>query len=126
MARHSSVSRADRNKARLAQSLESKLQHECRAVKSDRFQTLKSLEAKATGHFKLVAKLQAENSTSSRKKLRELRDVKYDTDPTPTCKGAWDAEAKHGRQSRPVGSKDSKHVQLMKGQAARNSQAQGL
>lgn len=128
MARHSSVSRADRNKARLAASLECKLKNECPAVKSDRWQTLDKLEARATAHFRLVAVLQARNDPTARRKLRELRDVKYDTDPDPTCKGAWDKDVAKGKATsgRQAIGRDGKHQRIMKGQSARNSQAKGL
>jgi type I restriction-modification system DNA methylase subunit len=126
MARHSSVSRADRKAQRAAKQLETELQ-KITAVKSDRWQTGDKLLARAQQHFKLVATLQAENTVTSRRKLRELRDVMYDTDPEPTCKGAWDDDAKKGLPNkRAVIGRDGKHQRIMKGQTARNNQAKGL
>jgi hypothetical protein len=128
MARHSSVSRSDRNKARLKDKLESLLKNECPAVKSDRWQTVDKLEARATAHFTIVASLHERNDPTARRKLREMREVKYDTDPEPTCKGAWDLNAAKGKVSklRQVIGRDGKHQRILKGHSARNSQAKGL
>lgn len=127
MARHSSVSRAERKARRSADQLQTELQA-LPAVKSDRWQTADQLLARAQRHFQLVAQLTAENTVTSRRKLREMRDVKYDTDPEPTCKGAWDGNAAKGKVSklRQVIGRDGKHQRIMKGQSARNSQAQGI
>lgn len=127
MARHSSVSRADRQAARRTDKIASDLRA-MPAVKSDRWQTADQLLARAQRHFALVAELTAENSVTSRRKLREMREVRYDTDPEPTCKGAWDSNAAKGKVSklRQVIGRDGKHQRIMKGQSARNSQAKGI
>lgn len=127
MARHSSVSRASRHAARRVNKIAGDMQA-MPAVKSDRWQTADQLLARAQRHFALVAELAAENTVTSRRKLREMRDVKYDTDPEPTCKGAWDSNAAKGKVSklRQVIGRDGKHQRIMKGQSARNSQAKGL
>ena len=126
MARHSSVSRTERSAAHA----KTKIQNELRklpAVKSDRFTTFERMLTGSQHHFELVAKLQAENSTTSRRKLREMREVRYDTDPAPTADGAWDDQAAKGKKSkRPVIGRDGKHQRIMKGQTARNNQAKGL
>lgn len=126
MARHSSVSRIERDANRKTERIAADLR-KIPAVTSDRWQTSDKLLARAQGHFKLVATLQAENTVTSRRKLREMRDVMYDTDPEPTCKGAWDDDAKKGLPNkRAVIGRDGKHQRIMKGQTARNNQAKGL
>lgn len=126
MARHSSVSKKDRHAAALTASLSNKLQKECPAVKSDRWQSVDKLEQRATAHFTIVDALHKRNDPTARRKLREMRDVQYDTDPAPSARGAWDDAAKKGKQSRPVAGRDGKHQQIMKGQSARQSQAKGI
>jgi hypothetical protein len=127
MSKHSSVSKTQRAAARLTERRAAELQA-MPAVKSDRWQTADQLLARAQRHFHLVAELTAENTVTSRRKLREMREVKYDTDPEPTCKGAWDSNAAKGKVSklRQVIGRDGKHQRIMKGQSARNSQAQGI
>lgn len=126
MPRHSSVSKTERAEQRKQSNIENELRG-IRAVKSDRFATYDRLLGTATHHFQLVAKLQAENSVTSRRKLRELREVRYDTDPDATEKGAWDEQAAKGKASkRAVIGRDGKHQRIMKGQTARNNQAKGL
>ena len=126
MARHSSVSRADRKADRAKEQIATELQ-KIVAVKSDRFTSYDRLLTGAAHHFELVAKLQSENSVSSRRKLRELRDIKYDTDPEPSSDGMYDVQAAKGKVSkRAVIGRDGKHQRIMKGQTARNNQAKGL
>lgn len=125
MARHSSITKADRAELRKRDRLTTELR-KIPAVKSDRWATADRLEGVATHHFELVSELNKRNDPTARRKLRELRDVHYDTDPAPTGKGAWDNKASKGKQSRPVMGRDGKHQRIMKGQNARNSQAKGL
>ena len=126
MARHSSVSRDARKAQRANEQLGVELR-KIPAIKSDRWQTADKLLATAQRHFKLVSELQAANTVTSRRKLREMRDVMYDTDKPATCKGAWDDDAKKGKPNkRAVIGRDAKHQRIMKGQAARNNQAKGM
>lgn len=125
MARHSSITRADRDALRKREKIGAELR-KIPAVKSDRWATTDRLEGVATRHFELVSELNKRNDPTARRKLREMRDVHYDTDPAPTCKGAWDNKASKGKQSRPVMGRDGKHQRIMKGQNARNQQARGI
>lgn len=128
MARHSSTPRAIRDERRKAEHVSAELR-KIPAIKSDRWMTTERLLDSAVGHFGLVAVLNKRNDPTARRKLREMRDVKYDTDPEPTCKGAWDGEVAKGKISkagRAAIGRDGKHQRIMKGQSARNSQAKGL
>ncbi len=125
MARHSSTPRAIRDERRKQAHIGAELR-KIPAIKSDRWMSAERLKDNATKHFELIAALHKRNDPTARRKLREMRDVTYDTDPAPTCRGAWDDKAKKGKQSRPVIGRDGKHQRIMKGQSARNSQAKGL
>lgn len=125
MARHSSTPRAERDAARKTATMGAELR-KIPAVKSDRWMSAERLHDNAHRHFELVAALHKRNDPTARRKLRELREVRYDTDPEPTCKGAWDDAVKKGKRSRPVAGRDAKHQRIMAGQNARNSQAKGL
>lgn len=126
MARHATVSKAER----VLDRSKVKIQRELRkipAVTSDRFTTFDRMLTASKHHFELVAKLQADNTVTSRRKLREMREVRYDTDPAATADGAWDAEAAKGKASkRAVIGRDGKHQRIMKGQTARNNQGLGI
>lgn len=131
MARHSSVSKVDRNAQRAYDRIGRELSSMIGDKKDLRFKDTKRLEAEATEHFRLVKELSSvkgEGAVTARRKLRELRDVKYYTDPEPTSKNAWDSKQAGSKpsQSRPVRGSTAKHQRIMKGQAARNSQAKGL
>jgi hypothetical protein len=131
MARHSSVSKQDRNAQRAYDRIGKELSKMIGDKKDLRFKTTKRLEVEAVEHFRVVKELsevKGEGAVTARRKLREMRDVKYYTDPEPTSKNAWDGKqtrAKPG-QSRPVRGSTAKHQRIMKGQAARNSQGKGI
>lgn len=131
MARHSSVSKADRNAQRAYERIGTELRKHVGDDKSLRFKSTDRLMGEAKHHFETVAELSAvkgEAAVTARRKLREMRDVRYFTDPEPTCKNAWDTGQTKAKpsQSRPVRGSTAKHQRIMKGQAARNSQGKGI
>ncbi|UOL50849.1 hypothetical protein SoKa_gp1 [Pseudomonas phage SoKa] len=131
MAKHSSISKVERQRQRDYENIGKQLRKHVGDDKSLRFKSTDRLLAEATEHFRVVGELSAvkgEGAVTARRKLREMREVKYFTDPEPTSKNAWDTKqtkAKPG-QSRPVRGSTAKHQRIMKGQSARNSQGMGI
>lgn len=74
-----------------------------------------------TAHFTKVARLQAENSVSSRRELKRMREVVYDTDPTPSPGKSWNPEGKQF-----VKGSSNKHATLMSAHNARQKQGVGI
>ena len=51
--------------------------------------------AHCTAHFTKVARLQAENTVTSRRELKRMRDVMYDTEPSRPSPGqGWNPDGK--------------------------------
>lgn len=133
MARHSSVSKVERkaleNQARISKQL--------KLMKGDQkglhFKGYDRLLAEATAKFDKLGQLNkdidngGERAILARQTKAKMNYVTYFTDAAPTCKGAWDSESNKGNEAkRSVIGRDGKHQRIMKGQSARNSQAQGI
>lgn len=127
MARHSSVSRADRNAERARNRITKEL---CKLVgddKSLRFKGYDRLLGEAKHHFETVAALTAvkgDGAVTARRKLREMRDVKYFTDKAVA---PGEMHQKQGdKVMNPARGTTGRAKKLLSGHNARKAQGKGL
>lgn len=130
MARHSSVSRDERKTAENQRRISKQLRLMIGDDKSLRFKGYDRLLEDATQKFGLINSLNKEVDTNgdravtARRKLRELRDVKYYVDRAPA---AGELHLKQGdKQHNPARGSTARAKKLLSGHTARNNQGKGI
>lgn len=130
MARHRSTPRAETNKRRKQELISKQL---CRMIgddKSLRHKGYDRLLGEAKHKFELIGALNkqadagGESAVTARRKLREMRDVKYYVDAAPA---AGELYQKQGKTiANPARGSTGRAKKLLSGHNARNAQAKGL
>ena len=130
MARHSSVSRTDRKTAENQRRITKQLTLMIGDDKSLRFKGYDRLLEDATQKFGLINSLNKEVDTNgdravtARRKLREMRDVKYYVDQAPA---AGELHLKQGdKHHNPARGSTGRAKKLLSGHNARNNQGKGI
>lgn len=127
MARHSSVSKAARNDQRAKARIETELSKLTGDDPSLRFKGYDRLLGEAKHHFETVAALSAvkgEGAVTARRKLREMRDVKYFTDKA--TKPGELHQKQGGKVLNPARGSTGRAKKLLSGHNARKSQGKGI
>lgn len=132
MARHSSVSRAERKTAENQRRITKQLTVMIGDDKSLRFKGYDRLLEDATQKFGLINALNSDVDTApssdravtARRKLREMREVKYYVDPAPA---AGELHLKQGDKTHnPARGSTGRAKKLLSGHNARNNQGKGI
>lgn len=132
MARHPSVTRKERNKREKQALISKSLMAMTGEQKSLRFKDYDRLLAEATHDIGLRQRLNAEvdkggdKAVTARRKLRELRDVKYYVDADVKAGELHNDSESSNYKARPARGSSGKHSNLMRGKSARDNQGKGI